>query len=495
MKEYQIICIDDDEQFLSSLAGSLPGRVESLCPDFKCFFEFVASSEELFRMLTEPEERPSLAMVISDQMMPGTSGIELIEKLKSEYPDMVSMLLTGHGGMDSAAYAINHHLLDQYVSKPIEDLQEFASMVANLLKRHYLNLEEQERTAQLAATVEELRISNERIRAMQVAAEQVAMLSKGLKSLNFEEVVELVSYEVPKIFQAERRVLYFVRDGCPIELVRRGDCPCPQPSLFSRVDAQQAVRDGEIRCGDVPDVCAELGGRSAHVVVPLVVTNVSSNHDQGEEDWRGYLCMCGMDSTAADSSDLMKYKAGLVSEILSVSLTNARLYQQAKKDSQTDPLTGVNTRRVLEEKLEAEHDRAVRYKRPFCVAIVDIDRFKAINDMSGHVVGDQALRHLADILHQEIRKNDILARYGGDEFVVLMPETDLDDAVNAAERMRQKVESNLVMFDQSVTISCGVAVWSGKGHETGTDMLRRADAALYEAKRTGRNRIEIAKAA
>jgi diguanylate cyclase (GGDEF)-like protein len=191
----------------------------------------------------------------------------------------------------------------------------------------------------------------------------------------------------------------------------------------------------------------------------------------------------------------MKYKAGLASEILSASLTNAALYQQAKRDSQTDHLTGAGTRRVLEVELEAEHERAVRYGHPFCVVIVDVDRFKNINDKSGHPAGDQVLRRLVEILGREKRATDVLARYGGDEFAILMPETSLQGAVDVAERMRKKVESSLAVQDQPVTISCGLAGWSSPQDEAPTDVLRRADAALYQAKQAGRNRVQTMKAA
>ena len=105
MKEYQVLCIDDDEQFLSSLEASLPDKVAVLCGRFNCRFEFVTRPQELFRMISET--RGALpAMVIADQIMPGVTGIELIEKLKKEHPDLVCVLLTGHAGLESAKYAI-----------------------------------------------------------------------------------------------------------------------------------------------------------------------------------------------------------------------------------------------------------------------------------------------------------------------------------------------------------------------------------------------------
>ncbi len=500
MREYQVICIDDDEQFLRSLASSLPSRAVPLCQQFECAFDFVASPEELFGILAEAQagNGPPLAMVISDQMMPRMSGLDLIEKLKADHPDAVYVLLTGHAGLNSAKYAINRHLLDQYVTKPVEDLQEFASLVVNLLKRHHLDLEEKQRTAQLAETVEQLRISNEKIRAMHAAAEQVAMLAKGLKSLDFDDVVKLVTREVPRIFHAEWGVLCFPMNQCPLQesaMIRRHSCPAADESLLVRQDAQQACRESAIFTGQAPEACRKLGGESPHFIIPLTIAHAGQDEEDRSVERRGYLCLCRLHPSARAGEDLLRYKGALLREVLSANLTNARLYQQARHDSETDPLTGARTRRVLEEKLETEHDRAARYARPFCVAIVDVDRFKEINDRAGHVAGDQALRELTAILRTEIRATDLLARYGGDEFVILMPETGLASAIHAVERMRSRVEVALNTHGNPLTISCGVAEWSGSAQESGTDVLRRADAALYEAKRAGRNRVEVAQAA
>lgn len=498
MKEYQIVCIDDDEQFLSSLAGALPRRVAPLCPQFRCSMDFVATPEELAAVVSEQEDEPPLAMVISDQLMPGTSGLKLIEQLKADRPDLVCILLTGHAGLQSAKHAINRHLLDQYVTKPVEDLAEFASLVANLLKRHHLDAEEKQRTAQLAAKVRELREVNGRVRAMHAAAEQVAMLSKGLKSLDFSEVVELVTREAPKILGGSWGVLCFPQQDCPAtdaSLVSRHECPLPEGRLTARRDAERACRNAQILWGDLPGACNELGGQPPGLVIPLTMEDVQHGDDQQRSRQQGFLCLCRLEGSTKASRELACYKAALLQEVLSANLTNANLYRQARQDSRTDPLTGADSRRVLEEELEAERHRAARHDLSFCIAIVDMDRFKRVNDESGHAAGDMMLRQLTEILRRQVRSEDTLARYGGDEFVVLMPETELDDALVVAERMRSRVEESLGLADPSATISCGVAQWSGLPQESGAEMLRRADTALYEAKRAGRNRVQTARAA
>ena len=145
-----------------------------------------------------------------------------------------------------------------------------------------------------------------------------------------------------------------------------------------------------------------------------------------------------------------------------------------------DPLTGVNNRRGLEDALAAQLAMMTRYDAKFSVAIFDIDRFKKINDQQGHLDGDRVLLDLAGLLDGYARETDIVTRYGGDEFVVVMPQTDLEGACIFSERLRAKVEDQMPL-----TISGGVT--AALDGDTRDSLLSRADSALYSAKTAGRN--------
>ncbi len=149
-------------------------------------------------------------------------------------------------------------------------------------------------------------------------------------------------------------------------------------------------------------------------------------------------------------------------------------------EARIDPLTGVNNRAGLDHALRAQLAEKARYGTDFSVALLDIDGFKRINDRQGHLEGDQILQEVAKLLDSTVREVDVLARYGGDEFIMVMPKTDLEDAGVAGERTRAKIEQLL-----PVTISAGVA--SAVDGDTPESLLSRADAAMYSAKRTGRN--------
>jgi diguanylate cyclase (GGDEF)-like protein len=156
-----------------------------------------------------------------------------------------------------------------------------------------------------------------------------------------------------------------------------------------------------------------------------------------------------------------------------------------------DGLTGIYNKRYFHEALEREASRARRYARDLSVVMFDVDRFKEKNDTFGHVAGDRILKDLASAVQGKLRREDVFARVGGEEFAVIAPEVGIVGAREAAEKIRRTVESTQFRFDGHAiptTVSIGVASWLGK--EDGPDAIYgRADAALYAAKKSGRNRV------
>lgn len=160
--------------------------------------------------------------------------------------------------------------------------------------------------------------------------------------------------------------------------------------------------------------------------------------------------------------------------------------------SQTDALTGLDNRRNLEERLDEMFEHAKRLNEPFACVMCDLDRFKSVNDTYGHQAGDAVLKQFARILRQEVREIDRAGRYGGEEFMLLLPGTVLDAAVTFAERVRKQVEVHTFTFDGTSicrTASFGVSAWPHPRVDHCDALLRAADDALYVAKETGRNRV------
>lgn len=176
-----------------------------------------------------------------------------------------------------------------------------------------------------------------------------------------------------------------------------------------------------------------------------------------------------------------------------LSEANARLERLAV----TDGLTGLFNHRRFQEALHSELLRCERHKRPLAVLMLDVDFFKKVNDSMGHPAGDELLRRLAEVLAEDLRQTDLISRYGGEEFAVLLPETTKAEAMQVAERMREAVEQQINennAWTQRITVSVGVATFP-EDAQTAEALLEAADQALYVAKRQGRNRVIGAKAA
>jgi two-component system cell cycle response regulator len=159
----------------------------------------------------------------------------------------------------------------------------------------------------------------------------------------------------------------------------------------------------------------------------------------------------------------------------------------------TDQLTGLHNRRYMARHLDNLLDNAKRNDRPLTFVIMDIDHFKQVNDSYGHDIGDEVLKEFAGRIAANVRGIDLACRYGGEEFVVVMPDTDVAAAYAIAERLRQSIETNPVRISRTpgqlhVTISIGIARMEGAS-DTADALLHRADKALYRAKRSGRNRV------
>jgi two-component system, cell cycle response regulator len=169
---------------------------------------------------------------------------------------------------------------------------------------------------------------------------------------------------------------------------------------------------------------------------------------------------------------------------------NGRLFEQ----SRNDPLTHLGNRLRLNEDLDVLQARAQRYGHSYSVALCDVDSFKAYNDHYGHLAGDEVLKRVAEAIAHQRRSGDTAYRYGGEEFLVILPEQTLEEATGAADRLRKAVEELRIPHEANeppgiVTLSVGVAAISTGQHTDADELLKQADAALYRAKNAGRNRV------
>jgi diguanylate cyclase (GGDEF)-like protein/PAS domain S-box-containing protein len=207
-----------------------------------------------------------------------------------------------------------------------------------------------------------------------------------------------------------------------------------------------------------------------------------------EEEVIGTLWMWG---EYLDQNDLPA--ASVFASQVAVALENARLYTRVQQLAITDEVTGLYNRRGLFELGRREVERAARFNRPLCALMIDIDHFKQVNDLYGHPLGDRVLHRLAECLRMNVRDIDIVGRYGGEEFLILLPENDLQAARLVAERLRRAVAELSIPHksgDICITISVGVAAALPETRDLNA-LIEHADQAMYFAKQSGRNRVAV----
>jgi two-component system cell cycle response regulator len=240
--------------------------------------------------------------------------------------------------------------------------------------------------------------------------------------------------------------------------------------------------------GDGLDLLAELKGQGDSEFVPVMIST------SGDTDERVEALSAGADESVsrpcAPDELLARVRA-----LLRLKATHDRI-RLVQRDLErlvaSDPLTGLHNRRSLLDRLKQETERYARYRQPLALAMLDLDAFKPINDTYGHLFGDHVLRQVAETISHSVRTLDVAARYGGDEFAVILPQTEAQGALRVCERLLRNVSSLEVTqgkISVRVSLSLGLALYPGEGVASVEDLLRAADDALYRAKRSGRNRV------
>jgi diguanylate cyclase (GGDEF)-like protein len=204
----------------------------------------------------------------------------------------------------------------------------------------------------------------------------------------------------------------------------------------------------------------------------------------------GVLALDSASHDAFDPEDVQPLES--VADICAAAIQNANYFDKMKQLAYVDGLTGIFNRRYFEMRIAEELERASRFMGRMSVIMVDIDHFKRLNDEFGHLLGDEVLRDVSNILKQQLRKVDMVCRYGGEEFAIVVPETTGANAMRVAEKLRRQIETHpFPGVPRPVTISCGVADYPTHG-STRDEVVAAADSALYLAKQAGRNRVVAA---
>jgi diguanylate cyclase (GGDEF)-like protein len=248
------------------------------------------------------------------------------------------------------------------------------------------------------------------------------------------------------------------------------------------------ILDRGLPDGDGATLCAVVRAISVHSYTLMLTGEASA-----EAKVEGFAFGADDYVTKPFENDelLARIRAGLrVVELQKELLASNRRYEAL---SLTDSLTSLGNRRAFDEEFAGRFEYAQRYVRPLSIALIDLDHFKSVNDLSGHIAGDGVLRAVAQLIEHSTRRTDFPARVGGEEFAVLLPETSLFEALHVAEKIRSTIESATIRMEgvvHQVTVSIGLANVPHSIVGNGKMLFEAADQALYRAKNRGRNRVE-----
>jgi diguanylate cyclase (GGDEF)-like protein/PAS domain S-box-containing protein len=375
----------------------------------------------------------------------------------------------------------------EYEASPLEENGHLVGAVGvfrDITERKQWEEDLQKANAHLQLLVSE---SEERTRHMTLLHEMSDVLQACQTS---EEAYNTTSHFAPKFFPGFGGGLYMFNNSKNLfeKVTDWGASPVPVLEPVFLPDECWALRLGREHLMDDP----ATGLVCRHVSTQPVPLNYLCIPMMAQGEAIGVLHLRRFSPGNDNMLDATAQLAGTVGEGVALALANLKLRETLRSQAIRDDLTGLFNRRYMEETLERELHRVVRLDIPLGLAMLDLDHFKKYNDTYGHHAGDELLRTLGRLIRSQVREEDIACRYGGEEFVIIMPGASHEVTLERAEQMRQCMkrlhERRPGQFLHAITISIGVAVFPDNG-ATGNTLIQAADAALYQAKKSGRDRV------
>jgi two-component system, cell cycle response regulator len=430
------------------------------------YFDVIAAHsgpEALAKATADPPD-----IVLLDVMMPGMDGFEVCRRLKADprTRHVPVVMVTALSAAEDRVRGLECGA-DDFLTKPVRDLALYAR-IRSLVR--------------LKMLADEWRLRSDTSERFGMREDAPA----GERDIPTEGARICVVDELPGLARALEKAL--AGDRATIDLA--GDGPSARARAES--DTCDAVLVNTLmRKTDGLRLCAELRSSERARHVPLLAVL-----DDGDDKRLAKALDLGVTDyllTPIEPNELVARVRTQVRRKRYMDALRAN-YERNMALALTDALTGLHNRRYMEAHLAGLVRRAAQSRRPLALLMVDIDQFKAVNDTHGHMVGDEVLRVVANRLQRNLRPFDTVARWGGEEFLVVMPEADRKIGLMVGERLRAKVAESAISVDGKadglpITISVGVAA-AEEGIEDMSGLIRAADEALYRAKQSGRNRVE-----
>jgi diguanylate cyclase (GGDEF)-like protein/putative nucleotidyltransferase with HDIG domain len=310
--------------------------------------------------------------------------------------------------------------------------------------------------------------------------------SRAITTLNPEEMVTKIAAEIENALTYDH-IGIATLDYSAKELVVQAEAGSRRDIVGRRILlgeglVGQVARSGQMAIVREVNVAAPrpvLAGSASAIALPVTYA----------EHLLGVLYVESSEPCQFEEEEILLLRT--LADLFAGALHNALSFQKAQEQAITDGLTGVKTHRFLMEALSSEWKRSTRANRPFALVLMDLDRFKFVNDFYGHLEGDVVLQRVGHILEQNCRRSDVVARYGGDEFVILMPETTVEQARQLASKLRGWVASDPLLRDKNITASFGIAGFPVHG-STPQELIQVADSSMYLSKHQGGNSVSSA---
>ncbi len=461
MAAAKILVVDDSREIREFLADTVlrsAGYDVLVAPDGRTGFRLAQ------------EQRPHL--IIADLQMPGLSGLELKKALAAAGNNVPLILVTAEGSENIASLATLAGVA-YYLPVPI-DVEVMLSAVAQALAVEQLRRDRTEAQAALEKRVHQMEALQKMSRELTSSLEMNRVLNQVLKA-----AVDLMSADGGQLFLLDERG--------PQLTLRASRGPAGTATLLPPEPAADGLAAQVVRTNHailhrpLPQGPSALGAPAYPALyVPL---------RQGEHMLGALAVDSRQNRRLFSESDIGPLTT--LADYAGIAIVNARLFAEVQLAAITDDLTALFNRRYVMALAEQEFQRSRRFSRPLSAIMIDIDHFKNVNDTYGHAAGDQIIAEVGRRLHTGIRAIDIAGRYGGEEFVLVLPETALPGAGLLADRLRRGMAANpipTVGGVLSITISLGVAT-TEPGLTDVASLIANADSALYAAKQAGRNRV------
>jgi diguanylate cyclase (GGDEF)-like protein len=460
-----------------------------ICNLFRDFFDFMGyesvietNGEKLINELKTYQ----YDLMFVDLKLGNVSGMDILMLSKRVHPDAEVIVVTGFGSEETVLKTLNYGAFS-YIQKPIS-FSEIKIQTEEALAKRRLNIKTRLLRGKLQSAG----------RSYLKHLDDILNLDRLSTFLNLTIDIETLA---DSILSGMAGIL----PGCYYSFLFFDDIN-REIVIFSKDPiSRKTVEKIEMHIREFFENLVNRDLTDLFHVRVSIPTTITDEEDDTRKNLKNYFVpmlidnavkgAIGVSSPNGDIDEESVDMLRLISSRVNKVLTNATLHRDTKMLALTDGLTGLLNHRAFHDHIKQEFERYRRYGSYLSLIVADFDDLKTFNDTYGHPVGDEVLRKIGDILRETTRESDVLARYGGDEFVILLPQTNSKNARNMAERIRLEVEKHtLSIHDLQVrsTISIGVATVPDNSINSPQDFLESADRALYDAKRSGKNRIVVA---